>query len=78
MHTRTSAAATALLLTASAAGLALSSGSTAQASGSHPSHRAVSTLVVTIKSTADGPCCPTASSGPGNTIFRVGEPATAG
>src|SRR5215218_5053992 len=70
MHTRSCAAATALLLTASAAGVALA-GSSAQASGSHVSHRAATKLVVTIKSTPSGPVLSDSRFRPGNTIFKV-------
>jgi hypothetical protein len=70
MHTRSCAAATALLLTASAAGVALAGGS-AQASGSHVSHRAATKLVVTIKSTPSGPVLSDSRFRPGNTIFKV-------
>jgi hypothetical protein len=71
MHTRSSAAATALLLTASAAGLALSSGS-AQATGSHHTStaRAV-TLTVTIKSTKAGPKLSEDKFRPGKTMFNI-------
>jgi hypothetical protein len=70
MHTRSSAAATALLLTASAAGLALSSGS-AQATGSHVSHRAATKLVITIKDTGTSVSLSDSRIRPGNTIFKI-------
>lgn len=71
MHTRSKAAATALLLTASAAGLALSNGS-AQATGSHhaPTARAA-TLTVTISSTKAGPKLSADRMRPGNTMFKI-------
>jgi hypothetical protein len=78
MHTRSSAAATALLLTASAAGLALTSGSTAQAAGSHANHRAAPKLVVTIKSKPSGPVLSDTKFRPGNTIFRVKKAGAGG
>jgi hypothetical protein len=70
MHTRSKAAATALLLTASVTGLAATSGS-AQAIGSHPaSHaRAAATLTVNVQSTKNGPVLDTTTIAPGNTVF---------
>ena len=71
MHPRSSAAATALLLTASTAGLALSDGS-AQATGSHHASTArAATLKVTIKSTKAGPKLSVHQLRPGNTLFKV-------
>ena len=71
MHTRSKAAATALLLTASTAGLALSDGS-AQAIGSHHASTArAATLKVTIKSTKAGPKLSVHQLRPGNTLFKV-------
>ena len=71
LQTRSSAAATALLLTASAAGLALTSGS-AEAIGSHhaPTARAA-TLTVTITSTKGGPHLSLDRLRPGNTMFNI-------
>ncbi len=71
MHTRSSAAATALLLTASTAGLALSSGS-AEATGSHHASAAhAATLTVTITSKKSGPKLSVGKIRPGNTLFKV-------
>src|SRR4249919_3413253 len=69
-HTRSSAAATALLLTA--AGLALTSGS-ADATGSHnhASTARAATLTVTITSTKAGPKLSVDTFRPGNTLFKV-------
>jgi hypothetical protein len=71
MHTRSRAAATALLLTASAAGLAVTNGA-AHATGTHPSSKArAATLTVTITSTRSGPKLSTSSFRPGKTLFKV-------
>ena len=70
MQTRHRAAATALLLTA-ATGLAAATGGTAQASGTHPGHRAAPKLVITIKSKAGAVKLSDDKFRPGNTIFRV-------
>jgi hypothetical protein len=70
MDTRTRvAAASALLLTASIAGLAATSGA-AEATHGHPAGRAGS-LTVTIKSTGKGPQLSKQSVRPGNTMFKV-------
>jgi hypothetical protein len=71
MHTRSKAAATALLLTAATAGLALSHGS-AEAQGSHhPSAARVATPTVTITSKKAGPKLSVDRIRPGNTLFKV-------
>lgn len=70
MQTRHRAAATALLLTATA-GLAAAGGTTAQAAGTHTSHRAHAPLVVTIKSKASGPTLSDDTFRPGHTVFKV-------
>jgi hypothetical protein len=71
MHTRSRAAATALLLTASAAGIAVTNGS-AHASGTHPSSKAgATTLTVTITSTRSGPHLSVDRLRPGKTLFKV-------
>jgi hypothetical protein len=70
MQTRHRAAATALLLTATA-GLAAAGGGTAQASGSHTDHRATNKLVITIKTKAGGVKLSDSRFRPGNTVFRV-------
>jgi hypothetical protein len=70
MQTRHRAAATALLLTATA-GLAAAGGGAAQASGSHTADRAASKLVVTIKSKSGAVKLSEDKLRPGNTIFRV-------
>ncbi|HEY3528758.1 MAG TPA: hypothetical protein VGK78_06370 [Nocardioides sp.] len=70
MQTRYRAAATALLLTATA-GLAATGGA-AEASGTHhTSARATKTLTVTIKSTKHGPVLSTTRLRPGKTLFKV-------
>jgi hypothetical protein len=70
MQTRHRAAATALLLTATA-GLAAAGGGTAQASGSDTGHRAASRLVVTIKTKSGVPSLSDTKFRPGNTIFKI-------
>jgi hypothetical protein len=71
MHTRSKAAATALLLTAATAGLALSDGS-AQAQGSHHVTSAhAPTLTVTITSKKAGPKLSVDKIRPGKTLFKV-------
>jgi hypothetical protein len=70
MQTRHRAAATALLLTATA-GLAAAGGSSAQAAGTHTGHRAASTLVVKIKDTGSAVSLSDSRIRPGNTIFKV-------
>lgn len=70
MQTRHRAAATALLLTATA-GLAAAGGGTAQASGSHTGHRAASKLVITIKDNGSAVTLSDSRIRPGNTIFKV-------
>jgi hypothetical protein len=77
MHTRSRAAATALLLTASAAGLAVSSG-TAHAAGTHTSSKAAPTLTVTITSKKSGPSLSVTKLRPGKTLFKVLPGHTAG
>ena len=70
-HTRSGAAAIALLLTASAAGLAMASGS-AQATGSHHASTArAATLNVTITATKAGPKLSVDQFRPGKTLFKV-------
>jgi hypothetical protein len=77
MPTRYRAAATALLLTATA-GLAATGGA-AQASGTHhPDTRAASKLVVTIKSKAHSVKLSEAKIRPGNTMFKVKNAGGAG
>jgi hypothetical protein len=77
MPTRYRAAATALLLTATA-GLAATGGA-AQASGAHhPGARAASKLVVTIKSKAHSVKLSEAKIHPGNTMFKVKDAGGAG
>src|SRR6478672_445107 len=71
MHTRTYAATTALLLTASAAGVALAGGS-AQAVGSHhTTTKAATSLTVTIKTKAGQIQLSDTRIRPGKTIFKV-------
>lgn len=70
MHTRTGAAATALLLTASMAGLAASNGS-AQASSTHPGARARAVLTIPIKNTKQGPVLSATTIRPGKTLFTI-------
>ena len=70
MQMRYRAAATALLLTATA-GLAATGGA-AEATGTHhTSSRAASRLVVTVKTTASGMSLSEAKIRPGNTLFKV-------
>jgi hypothetical protein len=69
MHTRSKAAATALLLGASVTGLATTSGS-AQAMGSRSeTHARATTLTVNVPSTPSGPVLDVQTIRPGNTVF---------
>jgi hypothetical protein len=70
-HTRSSAAATALLLTASAAGLALTDGSAHATRAHHASTARAATLTVTITSTRAGPKLSLDKFRPGKTLFKV-------
>ncbi|HET8666062.1 MAG TPA: hypothetical protein VFM08_17240 [Nocardioides sp.] len=70
MQTRYRAAATALLLTATA-GMAATGGA-AEASGTHHAHaKAAKSLVITIRSKASGPQLSQDTLRPGKTIFKV-------
>ncbi len=78
MHTRTYAATTALLLTASAAGVALAGGS-AQAVGSHhTTTKAATSLTVKITSKKSGPVLSKDKIRPGKTMFKVVRGNTGG
>jgi hypothetical protein len=69
MQTRYRAAATALLLTATA-GLAATGGA-AEASGTHATHKAAKSLTITIKSGAGGVTLSDSKIRPGNTVLKV-------
>lgn len=79
MHTRSRAAATALLLTASVTGLSATAGA-AHATHTVPStaHRAASTLTVNITSTKKGPVLDVQTVTPGNTLFSITRAGSGG